>query len=587
MTVRRTREGQKRRGDRAGAVSAAVRDSDSDMLPAVSSDLGLDEVSLGQGAVYRAEINLLRYPWYVISRKNPTGTITFSEKIRRPDGTVVEASWEVISDAKLGLPNAWDADVRRLIDEMMSQLPRPVENPICLGSIAEILDALGRANTGPNNRAVKNSLRRLVSTTIHSSGSYYDKKRKRWLEESFHILERVTFKGERFPDGSQADAVYVTVSRPYLDNFNANYTIPLDWAYQKRVLKLPTTKRLYELLNQIFYRECRRRERAGERLDAEPVTVECRYSRLAALAPLTQFRQLWAVKNQLDPSHGELIESEYLVAPVLIEEVGAGRTLDFIVTYGAGPRAIAEYECAATGGMTLGPAPRSVAASTRRRVVRSELAAPRGLAPPRSPAANDWPLGDRLVEFGLSRDVAEELLREFGVERVATHLDAMPFRKHVVNPQGYLIRAIRSNWSVPPDALRAAGGGAERLASAASRGDFDGRRREPTDSYDAPEPATVDLQEPGAGKAWAELVADVSSVIAATLGQVVADKIVSDWLKPIVAMRQEGSTLKLRVPNATYTRFLTSRSSVSNVLRERADAHGVTLHFDDRSGRHT
>lgn len=579
MSVR-GRDAVKRRGGagRPAGTTRPVRELESDLLPAVSSEMALDDVSFGQGAIYRAEINLLRYPWYVISRRNPTGTISFNEKIRRPDGTVVEASWEVISDAKLGLPNAWDADVRRLIDEIMSQLPRPVENPICLGSIAEILDALGRANTGPNNRAIKNSLRRLVSTTIHSSGSYYDKKRKRWLEESFHILERVTFKGERFPDGSQADAVYVTVSRPYLDNFNANYTIPLDWDYQKRVLKLPTTKRLYELLNQIFYRECRRRERAGERLGTDPVTVECRYSRLAALAPLTQFRQLWAVRNQLDPSHGELIESEYLVSPVLIEEVGAGRTLDFIITYEAGPRALAEYECAATGGMTLGAGGRAALPAPS---PRARAQAPRKPQAKAVTRGNELSLVERLVEFGLSEEVAVELEREYGAERVALHLDAMPYRKHVLNPQGYLIRAIRSNWSVPPEALRMGGRGSEPIRDGAAH--RPAASRKPDASVDS---APVDLQEPAAAKAWAALLADVSAVIAASLGQPVADKIVSDWLKPIVANRLEGTTLKLRVPNATYTRFLTSRSSVSNVLRERASSHGFELHFDDRAGRH-
>jgi hypothetical protein len=555
-------------------------DIDGELMGASGTELTLEEGALAPGATYRTEINLLRYPWYVISRKNPTGTIAFNEKIRRPDGTVVEASWEVTSDAKLGLPNAWDADVRRLIDEIMSAQPRPIENPICLGSIAEILDALGRKNTGPNNVAIKKSLRRLVSTTIHSSGSYYDKSRKRWLEESFHILERVTFKGERLPNGAQADAVYVTVSRPYLDNFNANYTIPLDWAYQKRVLRLPTTKRMYELLNQIFYRECRRRERAGERVAAAEVAVECRYSRLAALAPLTPFHQLWAVRNQLDPSHGELIESEYILSPVTIEEVGSGRSHDFLITYMAGPRAIAEYVSAATGAAAPAPRelppPRTPAATRATHATRSKRAAKgREQASVKTgqwtkaveSSAATGEVVERLVEFGLGRDVAESLEREYGDERVARQLDAMPFRKRVVNPQGYLVRAIRADWGVPPEAAAAATEEAPSQAGLFGAGD-EARSVAPSAAVDA----------------WTRLKGDVAATLSETLGAAVAERILADWFAPIVPADVADGALVLRVPNGTYTRFLTSRSNVSTALRERAAAHGLTLTFAEGSG---
>jgi hypothetical protein len=384
---------------------------------------------------------------------------------------------------------------------------------------------------------------------------------------------------ERLPNGAQADAVYVTVSRPYLDNFNANYTIPLDWAYQKRILRLPTTKRMYELLNQIFYRECRRRERAGERVAAAEVSVECRYSRLAALAPLTPFHQLWAVRNQLDPSHGELVESEYILSPVTIEEVGSGRSHDFLITYTAGPRAIAEYVSAATGAAVSAPRelppPKTPAAARATNATRAGRGAKRreqaaekagqgtGAAESRVAASE---VVERLGEFGLGRDVAESLEREYGEERVARQLDAMPFRKRVVNPQGYLVRAIRADWGLPPEAAAVAD------EAPSQTGLFGAEDEAPSVAPSA----AVD--------AWMKLKADVAGTLSETLGAAVAERILADWFAPIVPADVADGALVLRVPNGTYTRFLTSRSNVSTALRERAAAHGLALSFAEGPG---
>ena len=92
--------------------------------------------------------------------------------------------------------------------------------------------------------------------------------------------------------------------------------------------------------------------------------------------------------------------------------------------------------------------------------------------------------------------------------------------------------------------------------------------------------ASTDPADIEAADVWEALIIEIVDTIEAKIGALTASKVLSDWLRPISAMQIASGTLALRVPNQTYTRFLTSNSNVSNIIRECAAARGYTLAFE-------
>src|SRR6266516_4258431 len=69
---------------------------------------------------------------------------------------------------------------------------------------------------------------------------------ERRLEASFTRYS-VILTGERLPDGTTADAVYLILSEPYREVLNHAPVRPLDYAYLQALT--PTAQRFYELLS--------------------------------------------------------------------------------------------------------------------------------------------------------------------------------------------------------------------------------------------------------------------------------------------------------------------------------------------------
>lgn len=57
---------------------------------------------------------------------------------------------------------------------------------------------------------------------------------------------------------------------------------------------------------------------------------------------------------------------------------------------------------------------------------------------------------DRLIEIGIGKDKARELLATHLYSNIEKQLEWLPYRKNIDNPAGALIRAIEQNWPEPP-----------------------------------------------------------------------------------------------------------------------------------------
>lgn len=272
--------------------------------------------------VIRSEVNLLIFPFFALDDKDVKRRkeLEFKALVER-DGKKLEVIWNVSANAKFGFPGPFDRKVHKALEEILTELKLPIQNPILLGSLYNLCKRIGLVATGPNYEKIKAALRRITATSIQSKGTFYLKGRKRWVEDVFHLYERVVFKGEQLPEGVTADENRLFLNTWYLDNLNSGYTKPLDYAYYKS-LKDGIAQRLYELLGVKFF---------GLVMQGKP-SLQYSYFTLCQLLPLKPQQQLKYARRQLKSAHEMLQETGFLNYD----------WQGWMICYHPGPRVIAE-----------------------------------------------------------------------------------------------------------------------------------------------------------------------------------------------------------------------------------------------------
>lgn len=85
----------------------------------------------------------------------------------------------------------------------------PIQNPIKF-TLTELCEKMGLKSDGGKTLAkIKRALERILRATVSSKGTFYDKKNKVWLEDTFHIYDRIIFKGETLSEGNIAETNYL------------------------------------------------------------------------------------------------------------------------------------------------------------------------------------------------------------------------------------------------------------------------------------------------------------------------------------------------------------------------------------------
>ncbi len=282
--------------------------------------------------VIRSEVNLLSYPFFALSRAEiRKKTKTEYRAIIRRAGKEIEVLWQVSSNAEYGYPGPFDQRVHKAIEEILNEMPLSIRNPIGF-SMYDLCRRMGMGRMGGTDyKKIKEALERIVATTVKSSGTFYAKGRKKWIDDVFHLYDRVIFKGEQLPDGSIAETNFLFLSSWYLESINSRYVRPLDYDHYKS-LQSNISRRLYELLGVKFY--------GILRLGLAHLCY--RYSTLCQLLPLTPQRYLSKARQILDPAHRELRRTGFL-AKVEWEHMEE-QPSDWLIYYYPGPRAKAEVE---------------------------------------------------------------------------------------------------------------------------------------------------------------------------------------------------------------------------------------------------
>jgi hypothetical protein len=393
----------------------------------------------------RSEVNLLVFPFFALTTKGLRSRLEteFRAVVSRNEEQL-EILWNVSANPKYGYPGLFDREVHRAVEQVVTEQLQShghVENPVRIGSLYSLCERLkppGRAArrppSGKEYRAARRALERIAATSIRTEGAFYDKGRRRWTSQIFHLYDAVVFQGEELRDGTIADAVYVYLSDLYLQSINALYVKPLDYQYQ-RSLRSHIASRLYEILGVKFYG-------VRERRNAE---VCFRYSTLAQLLPVERCQYFSDAKKQLNPAHEELLATGFLASYGWREAREEG---DWVIFYRPGwrareeiRRALAEWQ--RTVGQESLPG------------IEEELeyqALPEKSAPALS--EEQEALVAELVRWRVSEATARELVVQAEAEVIRRWLEAIAHSR-ARDKAAFLVRAIREGWEVSEAYLEA------------------------------------------------------------------------------------------------------------------------------------
>lgn len=380
--------------------------------------------------VIRPECHFLEFPFCVLSRKGLQGKtklIFRYEEVRQDTRGVFE--WIVLPSAEYGFPASFDRRVMRAVDavvfENLKENGYPVENPIPF-SIYHLTELMRLSTRGGTvYKQTKNSLRRIVATTVSSSGSFWLKDKRRWIEDVFHVYDKVRFAGEKNEDGKGADTNYLWLGDFILRNINSQHVRPLNYIYLAG-LRNDSAGRLYEILSGKFYGLI---HKGGKYFNIDYLT-------LCQLLPIKPQRYLSKAKEKLGPAHDELIKTGFL-AKVVLRKGKDG----FVVEYYPGDRASELVEPALMNdpddNQMLLPFVREEDES----IQLSEL-------------------GQKLHERGLSRAVAIQFCQKHAEDYLRQKMEMFDFLRSSdsdlisKNPAGWLRKAIEKDWQPTEDQKR-------------------------------------------------------------------------------------------------------------------------------------
>jgi hypothetical protein len=244
----------------------------------------------------------------------------------------VELYWKISPNRDYGEPRqlAYKLDtvvINRRIDAYGKELPSLMR----VGATREICRELGLAANGTNFSHINKAMKQNAGAFITTKMSYKDSDgTERQLEAGF-TRYGVYFTGERLPDGSKADAIYVSFNDPYYSTLKTAPARPLDYDYLKELL--PAAQRFYEIISYSFFAA----------LKSKQSQAKLRYSKYCLYSAQSRYYDYDHFKKQMYKIHKPHLDSGYIKAVEYQQERDEDGKIDWLMTYTIGPKAVAEY----------------------------------------------------------------------------------------------------------------------------------------------------------------------------------------------------------------------------------------------------
>ena len=196
-------------------------------------------------SIIRTETVLSKLPVHNLAKK---GRVDIQIVKLGPRGEV-QLRWEVSYSERYGQARqlAYKLDTI-VIDQRIDEAGRPLPERICLGSLNQIAQDLGlAADHGTTNKHLKRAFRQNALAGITAIFKYTaNDGTERTLEATFTRYS-VIFTGEKFSDGTKADAVYIELNPTYREVLNNAPVRPLNLDYKKQLA--PAPQRFYEIVS--------------------------------------------------------------------------------------------------------------------------------------------------------------------------------------------------------------------------------------------------------------------------------------------------------------------------------------------------
>jgi hypothetical protein len=199
-----------------------------------------DEPRKDERPLGRDEMNLAEFPMTLLTDQASKGVKTLAFEDRHGRLTVTGSD-------DYGLPTAPDADVIVALIQL-TKLRNDFTNPTVEFTRYELLKLLGWEDKGRNYRRLGESLHRWVGVTLRYDGCWWDNRRKRRVNASFHILEYVILPDEDDPGISSCFAW----NNVFFKNCQAGNLKQLDLETYFS-LKSAVSKQTYRFLDKRFY----------------------------------------------------------------------------------------------------------------------------------------------------------------------------------------------------------------------------------------------------------------------------------------------------------------------------------------------
>lgn len=385
-----------------------------------------EEEKLPAPTFIKSEVNFVRLPFFALSRKDSSRRIEteYKESAER-DGKKIEILWTVTANAKFGYPTPFDKKVHKAIEFIISRRSFPVKNPIDF-SIYEICKLMNiSAGSGRNYEMIKNALIRTTFAGIQSKGTFYSKNDKRWIEDAFHLYDRIVFIGETLPNGNTAETNYLFLGDWYLKSLNSFYVKPLDYNFFLS-LKSNVAGRLYEFLSLQFYG-----------IGGKPYTID--YRKLCQVLPITEQKYLSKAIQNLESAHKELIKKCFILKAEWHEQPS------WMIIYYPGRKAKEELKSAGTERQLEFELPMS----SEKQVTDNKIE--------RSQDESD--IVGNLIKRGIIKTTAIKLSSNYLNEQIKRQIDIFDWliknKSPLVekNPAGFLRKSIEENYQPPKEYL--------------------------------------------------------------------------------------------------------------------------------------
>jgi prophage maintenance system killer protein len=418
-----------------------------------------EQLELAPQNTIRIETALSRFPVHRLAKR---GNISIEISERNNTGEV-KTRWEVTHNSKYGQPGPLAYKVDTLIVNRRIDDARPtIQKLIRLGSLTEITQELGLSHhdTGKLKKALLQNVGALITAKINYKGNDGI---DRSFEAAFTRYSAI-FTGERFPDGSKADAVYLILNDVYMKVLNDAQTRPLDYNYLRELP--PAPRRFYELLSFQMFATLR-----NERPRAKML-----YSYYCTRAPQTRYFDYEHFKKQMYKVHAPHLKSGYLAKVEFQEQRAESGEPDWIMFYTPGHRAKAEFR-EATKPRAI-QRPKQTRAALLPAKTEPEQPPPAQIVREAEPQELDS-LVTKLTSFHIAEVTASELVRDYR-KSVELQLRALPYRNlnKIKDLAAWLIVAIKESHQLPEAITEAQAKEEEVRKAQAKREAHDARQRD-------------------------------------------------------------------------------------------------------------